>query len=146
MRPVTQLIVVLEAGAAVALAAAARCGEATLHSNGLHVAKLAYDGIGFTVLAVCVLSCLLATVLLAKVTRSCSRVECWGFIVAILLGWLSASAYANAAGRVTLNGASTECISWPAMLWLLGLVGAFSLRMWHVGRGAVPSEPGDRDL
>jgi hypothetical protein len=141
MKPVTQLILVLEAGAALALLGAALSGEGALHSNGLHVAKLAHDRIGFTILAVCVFSCLLASVLLARVTRSWSRAEGWGFFVAILLGWLAASAFANAAG-LTLNGASAEWISWPAMLWLLGLVGGLALRACDVGRGpAVPAEP-----
>ena len=144
MKPTTSLILVVEAGAAIALIEAVVQGDTSLHSNGLHVSKLAYDNIGFTILAVCVLSCILATVLLAGVARSWSRVEVVGFLAAALLGWLAASAYANASGRVTLNGASTEWVSWPAALWLLGLMAAFAVRASDVGRRAAElSEPAD---
>ena len=142
MKPISLLILVLEAGAAVALVSAAISGGGDLHSDGLHVAKLANERFGGTVLAVCVFSCLVASVLLVRVTRSWSRAEGWGFLVAILLGWLASSAYANAAGDVTLNGASTEWISWPARIWLLVIIGVFVLRACHAGRGAaLPPKP-----
>ena len=51
MNAATSLILVVEAGAAIALVEAAVLGDTTLHSNGLHVSKLAYDNIGFTILA-----------------------------------------------------------------------------------------------
>jgi len=131
----TSLILLVEAGAAIALVEAAVRGDASLQSNGLHVAKLAYDDIAFTILAVCVLSCVLATVLLARVVKSWSRVDAMGFLAAALLGWLAASAFANACGRVTLNGASTEWGSGPAMLWLLTLMVGFAVLACDVRRG-----------
>ena len=67
----------MEAGAAIALVEAAVRGDASLQSNGLHVAKLAYDDIAFTILAVCVMSCVQATMLLARVAKSWNRVEPW---------------------------------------------------------------------
>src|SRR5687768_10158773 len=105
MKPVTSLLLAVEAGAAIALVGAAVLGDTTLHSNGLHVSKLAYDNIAFTILAVCIVSCGLAAILLARVAKSWDRVEALGFLAAVLLGWLAASAYANARGSVTLNGA-----------------------------------------
>jgi hypothetical protein len=125
----------VEAGTAIALLEAAVRGDATLRSNGLHVSKLAYDDIGFTLLAVCILSCILASVLLARVAKSWNRVDALGFLAAALLGWLAASAFANACGRVTLNGASTEWVSGPAMLWLLTLVVGFAVLACDVRRG-----------
>lgn len=145
MKPVTSLILVVEAGAAIALIAAAVLGDASLHSNGLRVSKLAYDNIGFTILVVCILSCIVAAVVLARVARSWNRVEVLQFLAAVVLGWLAASAYANARGLVTLNGVSTEWVSWPATLWLLGLVAAFAVRACDARRRtdelAEPSRP-----
>ena len=131
-------ILVLEAGTAVALCEAAVRGNANLHSNGLHVSKLAYDDIAFTILGVCILSCTLATVLLARVAKSWNRAEALGLLAAVVLGWLAASAFANASGRVTLNGASSEWVSWPAMLWLLALMAIFAVLACDVrhGRGS----------
>jgi hypothetical protein len=131
----TSLILVVEAGAAIALVEAAVRGDASLQSNGLHVAKLAYDDIAFTILAVCVLSCVLAAVLLARVVKSWSRVDVMGLLAAVVLGWLAASAFANARGRVTLNGTSTDWISWPAILWLLALLVVFAVLACDVRRG-----------
>jgi hypothetical protein len=128
MKPAASLILIVDAGAAIALIGAAVLGDASLHSNGLRVSNLAYDNIAFTVLAVCILSCIVAAFALARVARSWNRVEALGFLAAVLLGWLAASAFANASGDVTLNGASTEWVSWPAMLWLLGLQAAFAVR------------------
>ena len=110
-------------------------GNASLHSNGLHVSKLAYDDIAFTILGVCVLSCTLATVLLARVGKSWNRAEALGLLAAVVLGWLAASAFANASGRVTLNGASSEWVSWPAMLWLLALMVIFAVLACDVRHG-----------
>jgi hypothetical protein len=131
----TSLILVVEAGAAIALVEAAVRGDASLQSNGLHVAKLAYDDIAFTILAVCVLSCVLAAVLLARAVKSWSRVDVMGLLAAVVLGWLAASAFANARGRVTLNGTSTDWISWPAILWLLALLVVFAVLACDVRRG-----------
>ena len=132
------LIVVVEAGTTVALCEAAVRGNANLHSNGLHVSQLAYDDIAFTILGVCILSCTLATVLLARVAKSWNRAEALGLLAAVALGWLAASAFANASGRVTLNGASSEWVSWPAMLWLLALMVIFAVLACDVrhGRGS----------
>jgi hypothetical protein len=132
------LLLVLEAGTAVALFEAALRGNASLHSNGLHVSKLAYDDIAFTILGVCILSCTLATVLLARVAKSWNRAEALGLLAGVVLGWLAASAFANASGRVTLNGASSEWVSWPAMLWLLVLMVIFAVLACDVrhGRGS----------
>jgi len=127
-------IVVAEAGTAIALLEAAVHGDATLHSNGLHVTKLAYDNIGFTLLAVCILSCIMAAVCLARVAKSWNRVDAMGLLAAALLGWLAASAFANASGRVTLNGTSTEWVSWPTLLWLLVLMVVFAVRACDVRR------------
>ena len=112
MKPATSLILVVEVGAAVALFAAAVQGDTYLLASGLHVPKLAYDNIAVTILAVCIVSCILAALLLARVAKSWNRVGAMGFLAAALLGWLAASAWANASGRMTLNGASTEWISW----------------------------------
>ncbi|MFN0052345.1 MAG: hypothetical protein ACKV0T_09140 [Planctomycetales bacterium] len=136
MKPGTSLILTLEAGTVIALAAAAVRGDTTLQSNGLHVSRLAYDHIAFTILAVCIGSCILAAVLLARVAKSWSRVEALGFLVAALLGWLAGSAYANAGGRVTFNGTSTQWIGWSASLWLLALMVVFAVRACDVRRGA----------
>jgi hypothetical protein len=62
-------ILVVEAGTAIALLEAAVRGDATLRSNGLHVSKLAYDDIGFTLLAVCILSCILASLSSTRSSR-----------------------------------------------------------------------------
>ena len=134
------LILVLEAGTAVALFEAAVRGNASLHSNGLHVTKLAYDDIGFTLLAVCILSCILAAVCLARVAKSWNRVDAMGLLAAALLGWLAASAFANASGRVTLNGTSTEWVSWPTLLWLLMLMVVFAVRACDVRRGSCSTD------
>ena len=127
----TWLIIVMEVGAAVALVTAAQLGDATVRSNGLHVSKLAYDNICFTILAVCLLSCVLAAVLCARITRSRNRIEVLAFLAAVVLGWLAASAFAN--GRVTFNGASTQWVSWSATLWLAALLFAFLLRGFRPG-------------
>lgn len=87
MKPATSLVLVVEAGAAVALIGAAVSGDATLRANGLHVSRLAYDKIGFTILAVCILSCILAAVLLARVAKSWNRADALEFLAAALLGW-----------------------------------------------------------
>lgn len=134
MKPVTVLVLVMEAGAAIALIVAALLGDTSLHSDGLHMRKLAYDNIGFAILAVCILSCIIAGVLLARVVKSWNRVEALAFLAAALLGWLAASAYANASGRVTMNGASSEWVSWPATLWLLALAVAFVVSACDVRR------------
>lgn len=136
LKPVTSLILVVEAGAAIALLEAAVLGDAALHLNGLHVPKLAYDSIGFAILAVCILSCALATVLLTRLAKSWSRVEASGFLVAVLLGWLAVSAFAHASGRVTLSGVSTLWVSWPAALWLLALMVAFAVFACAIRREA----------
>jgi hypothetical protein len=115
----------VEPAAAIALVAAAVLGDAALHSNGLHVSKFAWDNIALTILAVCIVACSLAAVLLAQVAKSWNRGEALGFLAAALLGWLAASAFANASGRVTINGSSTEWVSWPANLWLLTLLTTF---------------------
>lgn len=134
MKPAISLILTVEAGAAIALIGAVVLGDGSLHSNGLHVPKLAYDNIGFTILAVCILSCIVAAIVLARIARSWNRVEALGFLAAVLFGWLAASAYANASGRVSLNGVSTEWVSWPATLWLLGLMAAFAARVCDTQR------------
>jgi hypothetical protein len=129
MKQDTSLILALEVGAASVLIAAALQGDAALHSNGLHVRKLAYEHIGLAVFAVSIISCILAAAGLARVARSWDRMEAWGFLASVLVGCLAASAFANASGRVTIfGGASTEWISWPVTLWLLGLTAAFAVR------------------
>jgi hypothetical protein len=133
-------IVVAEAGAAIALIEAAVHGDTTLHSNGLHVTKLAYDDIGFTLLAVCILSCISAAVSLARVVKSWNRADAMGLLAAALLGWLGASAFANASGRVTLNGTSTEWVSWPTLLWLLMLMVVFAVRACDVRQGSCSTD------
>lgn len=135
MKIPTSLILVMEAGAAIALVEAAVRGDASLQSNGLHVAKLAYDDIAFTILAVCVMSCVQATMLLARVAKSWNRVDAMAWLAAVVLGWFAASAFANARGRVTLNGASTDWISWPAMLWLSALLVVFTVCACDVRQG-----------
>jgi hypothetical protein len=135
MKPGTSCILAIEGGLAIALAVAAVLGDASLQPNGLHVPKLAYDNIAITILAVCIVSCILAAVQLGRIAQSWNRVEVLAFLAAVLLGWLAASAYANASGCVTLNGASTEWVSWPATLWLLALLVAFAMRARDVRRG-----------
>jgi len=136
VKTATSWILVVEAGLAIALGEAAMLGDASLQPNGLHVPKLAYDNIALTILAVCVLSCVLAAVQLGRVAQSWKRVEALSFLAAALLGWLATSAYANAGGRATLNGVSTGWVSWPATLWLLALLVAFAVRACDVRRGA----------
>ena len=87
----------------------------------------------------CILSCILAAVCLARVAKSWNRVDAMGLLAAALLGWLGASAFANASGRVTLNGASTEWVSWPTLLWLLMLMVVFAVRACDVRQGDCPT-------
>ena len=82
----------------------------------------------------CILSCRLAAVCLARVAKSWNRVDATGLLAAALLGWLAASAFANASGRVTLNGTSTEWVSWPTLLWLLMLMVVFAVRACDVAK------------
>jgi len=84
MNPATSCTLALEAGMSIALTAAAMLGDASLQPNGLHVPQLAYDNIGFTILAVCVLSCVLAAVQLGRVAQSWNRVEALGFLAAAM--------------------------------------------------------------
>jgi hypothetical protein len=124
-------IVVLEAGAAIALIAAAVDGDSTVGFDGLHVRKLAHERVAFTIMAVCLVACVLATVLFARVSGLWKLADALAFVGALVIGWLAASAFAN--GQTTFNGASTKQIGWSATLWILALLIPFVLRVSRVG-------------
>jgi hypothetical protein len=133
MRPTDSGLIVLQGFAAIVLFMAAMQGNASLHSNGLHVERLAHETIAFTILGVCVFSCALAALLEVRATESWNRPAALGFLGSVVVGWLAASAFANT--QVTINGASAEWISWPAMMWLVLLASQFVLRATN-GQGA----------
>ena len=103
--------------AAIALSVAALAGDTTL-VPGLQVRNLAYDNIAFAIMAVGLVSCALAAILLVSLARSWHRMHIAAFVIASILAWLSASAFENAHG-LTFNGASRHWFSWPVACWLL---------------------------
>jgi hypothetical protein len=135
MKTDNSLIFTLEAGSAIALLHACAHGQTTLQPNGLHVAKIADDQIALTILAVCAVSCVLATVLLQRIHGTARSNDVWAFGAAVLLGGLATSAIANGAGSI--NGMSPGWISGPAMLWLIGL------SLMFVQRASTRGQKGD---
>ena len=114
-------------GATIALIIAASEGNATVHSNGLHVPLLAYDSIGLTMVGVCLVSCVNATVSLSRVVALWHSHDAVLFYLSSIVAWLAASTYANAPPGFSINGASPDRVGWPAMLWLLVLLGIFTM-------------------
>jgi hypothetical protein len=132
MKLSTILLMAVEAIAVMALIVAALQGDTTV--VGLHVRKLAYDEIAFTFLAVCVVSCIVATLLLFRLAKAWRRGEVVVFVCASAAAWLCVSAFENARG-LTFNGASRHWFSWPACLWLLALLFGFVILACRSHRG-----------
>ena len=117
----------VQIGATIALVFAASRGNTAVHSNGLHVQLLAYESIGLTMVVVCLVSCISATVSLNRVVALWNKHDAVLFFLSSIMVWLSASSYANAAPGFSISGASAEWISWPATLWLLLLCWVFTM-------------------
>ena len=129
MKGDNSLVFTIEAAGVIALLHACAHGQTTLRPNGLHVAKLPVDWIALTFFAVCLESCVLATVLLQRMHGRWRATDVWAFAAAIILGGFALSAIANGGG--TINGTSPDWITGPAALWLLGLAVAFVWRVSH---------------
>ena len=113
--------------AAVALAVAAVNGQTTVHSNGLHVTRLAYERIGGTFEVCAFVCCIAATVFTVRVVRSWARADGVGMLVGCCMAWLAASAYANAGPEFSISGASAEWVSWPVTIWVVVLLSVFTI-------------------
>ncbi|MHC4198790.1 MAG: hypothetical protein ACYSU0_02295 [Planctomycetota bacterium] len=127
---------------AIALGVAALLGETTVHVHGLHVCKLAHDAIGLTIMATCLMSCVVASFALFGIVRSWTGENATVFLLACVTGWLSASSYGNAGPGFSINGVSPKWISRPATVWLVMLmcVAAVSL-LRHVMLARKPPDP-----
>ena len=134
MKPGMRLLVALQIGAAIVLVVAAVQGQATI-VPGLSIPMLAHDDIGLAVMAVGIVSCLLATVFVASFHRSRRPLALVALVIASAVAWLSASAFENARG-LTFNGASRHWFSWPIMLWLLAIWAGLLVSAAKAGRDA----------
>ena len=127
MSVVAQIAWGVEAIAAVALAVAAANGQTTIHSNGLHVPRLACEQIGVTFLVGALACCITATVFMARVVRSWARADGAGMLIGCCMAWLGASAYANVGPGFSLSGSSAEWVSWPVTIWVVVLLSVFTI-------------------
>ena len=96
MSATSQCMWAAQIGAIIALIIAASQGNTTVHSNGLHVQLLAYESIGFTMVGVCLVSCISATVSLNRVVALWNKHDAVLFFLSSIVVWLSASSYGNA--------------------------------------------------
>jgi hypothetical protein len=124
---VAQVVWGIEVIAAVALAVAAVNGQTAIHSNGLHVTRLAYEHIGGTFLVGALAYCIAATVFTVRVVRSWARADGAGMLVGCCMAWLAASAYANAGPGFSMSGASAAWVSWPVTIWVVVLLSQFTI-------------------
>ena len=118
MSNVTRILFAAQTIAIIILANGAFMGNTAMRLNGLHVQKLAYDNVGLAIMVSCLISCVVATVFVQRVVKSWKRVEVLGFLLSCAVGWLSASAYANATSGFSINGASPRWVSSPCIIWL----------------------------
>lgn len=88
---------------------------------GLKIYKIAYDKIALTFMSVCILSCLVATILLIKPIKFWQTIESTIFFTANTVAWISVSVFENAVG-LTFNGSSRHWFSWSIAIWLLSLL------------------------
>ena len=121
MKPKSQILLGLQSAVTLALILAAFEGQASLRSDGLHIDKIAHDRIGLAILLVCLASCVIASCALASLKRDWRHADGFTFLLGSLTALSSASAYANAAGTLTINGRSPELVSWPAFVWIATL-------------------------
>ena len=123
----TSTFILIQTIVALTLLWACVVGSGTLHWDGLHIRKLAYDNIAFAVLGVLGASLLTAIVLLVFFAADPRRSDASAFLYAWLVGVLAHSAFVNATGEVTLNGHSLRWFTWPAGVIVIVLLAWFGL-------------------
>lgn len=132
-------------GVQVALAAwfsiVAAEGGLTLEAFGVSVARLAHDWIGFTVLAVALASCLVASVALLDLLRSRQKPNALIVLLAFGTAILAISPFANAPDSFSLNGRPPTIVTYPVFLWL----GILFLILVFANAGAQPGATPTRD-
>jgi hypothetical protein len=122
MKTTAQIILGLQVAAAGALAIAAVRGQASLHSNGLHIERLANDNVSLTIVVTCLGSLLSASYFLTAFRRSRGRGDAASFLFSLVIALVAASSFANAPPDLSINGNSPELVSWPALAWSAALL------------------------
>jgi hypothetical protein len=122
MKTTSQILHGVQVAAAFALLLAAVSGHASVDSNGLHIERLAYDGVGFAVVVACLGSLVTASYFLTAFRRSRGRGDVMSCLFSLAIALVAASSFANAPPGFSINGNSPELISWPALAWIAVLL------------------------